>query len=401
MPDSLNPMNLPHQIPVFFLSGFLGAGKSTLLNELLADPFFSDTAIIINEFGDVAIDHLLVRQGETTISQVSTGCMCCTGTTDLRTTLFDMYSAAQSGLTPQFSRVIVEMSGLGDPAPLINALMIKQTNNLSLSDSTVDQAFQLSGFVTLYDIINGEISIERHFEALKQIAFADRIVLTKTDLAKDPATLSDIAALPQKLKAINPGAAIVDSQKTKISELFSPRNYSASDHGEDVEGWLALEDVLAAQAMQENANSHNKDTTHSRHASGIRTFSIIHDELIPEKRFKEFMTTLQTAAGPKLLRMKGIVGVTEDTEHPRIVHAVQHCISDPVRLASWPDPDRRTRLVFITNEIDPKPVHDLFSAIISGTAASSKREQINLRKMCKQYILRLLFLFKSERQEEM
>jgi G3E family GTPase len=394
-------MSLPDQIPVFFLSGFLGAGKSTLLNELLADPSFSDTAIIINEFGDVAIDHLLVRKGETAISQVSTGCMCCTGTTDLRTTLFDMYSAAQSGLTPQFSRVIVEMSGLGDPAPLINALMVEQTENPSLSDSTVDQAFHLSGFVTLYDIINGEISIERHFEALKQIAFADRIVLTKTDLAKDPATLSDIAVLPQMLKAINPGAAIVDRQKTNISELFSPRTYSASDHGEDVEGWLALEGVLAAQARQENANSHSKDTTHSRHASGIRSFSIVHDEPIPEKRFTEFMSTLQTAAGPKLLRMKGIIGVMEDTEHPRLVHAVQHCISGPVRLAAWPDQDRRTRLVFITNEIDPKPVYDLFSAIIGGTAASRSKARISLREMCKQFTSRLLFLFKSERRKEM
>ncbi|WP_053997806.1 CobW family GTP-binding protein [Ahrensia marina] len=394
-------MPISDRIPVFFLSGFLGAGKSTLLNELLVDPSFSDTAVIINEFGDVAIDHLLVRQGKTTISQVSTRCMCCTGTTDLRTTLFDMYSAAQSGLTPRFSRVIVEMSGLGDPAPLINALMVKKTDNLSLSDSTVNQAFQLSGFVTLYDIINGEISIERHFEALKQVAFADRIILTKTDLAKDPATLSDIAVLPQTLKAINPSAAIVDRQKTKISELFSPRTYSVSDRREDVEGWLALEDVLATQAMQENANSHSKDSTHSRHASGIRTFSIIHDEPIPEKRFTEFMSTLQTAAGPKLLRMKGIIGVTEDTEHPRLVHAVQHCISDPVRLAAWPDHDRRTRFVFITNEIDPKPVHDLFSAIIGGAAASRKREQINLCQACKQCILRLLFLFKSKRREEL
>jgi G3E family GTPase len=394
-------MPISDRIPVFFLSGFLGAGKSTLLNDLLADPSFSDTAIIINEFGDVAIDHLLVRQGETTISQVSTGCMCCTGTTDLRTTLFDLYSAAQSGLTPPFSRVIVEMSGLGDPAPLINALMVKKTDNLSLSDSTVNQAFQVSGFVTLYDIINGEISIERHFEALKQVAFADRIVLTKTDLAKDPATLSDIAALPQTLKEINPGAAIVDRQKTDIYELFSPRNYAASDRGEDVAGWLALEDVLAAQAMQETANTHHNDTSNSRHASGIRSFSIIHDELIPEKRFTEFMSTLQTAAGPKLLRMKGIVGVTEDAEHPRLVHAVQHYISDPVRLAAWPDHDRRTRLVFITNEIDPKPVHDLFSAIIGGTVASRSKARINLPKICKQYILRLLSFFNIKRRESM
>jgi hypothetical protein len=113
------------------------------------------------------------------------------------------------------------------------------------------------------------------------------------------------------------------------------------------------------------------------------------------------MSTLQTAAGPKLLRMKGIVGVTEDAEHPRLVHAVQHYISDPVRLAAWPDHDRRTRLVFITNEIDPKPVHDLFSAIIGGTVASRSKARINLPKICKQYILRLLSFFNIKRRESM
>ena len=349
---------------MFFLSGFLGSGKSTLLNEVLADPAFCDTAVIINEFGDVAIDHLLVRQGETAISQVSTGCLCCFGTTDIRTTLFDLYCAASDRLAPEFSRVIVELSGLGDPAPLVNALFANRHGAQNLSDKTVDRVFYLAGIVTLYDIISGELSIERHFEAMKQIAFADRIVLTKTDLAKHHVTLNDIAALSQKLGLLNPAAKIVDRRKADLAGLFSPRPYSLVERGEDVCGWLALETALAAEIRHAPApTGHGRP---SRHASGIRSFSIIHDAPVPEKRFFQFLSVLQQSAGQQLLRVKGIVGLEEDPECPRIIHAVQHSLSDPVRLTAWPDADRRTRLVFITSDIDPEPVRKLFSAVIGG-----------------------------------
>jgi len=228
----------------------------------------------------VAIDHLLVRQGETAIGQVSTGCLCCSGTTDIRATLFDLHCAASGNLAPAFSRVIVEMSGLGDPAPLVNALMADRHGAESLRDRTVDSIFYLAGFVTLYDIITGGISIDRHFEAVKQIAFADRIVLTKTDLAKDPATLSDIAGLPQELAQLNPAARIVDRRVAELASLFWPRPYSVIERGEDVAGWLALEAVLAADTPQ--AFSATATERPSRHAAGIRSFSIVHDAPIPE-----------------------------------------------------------------------------------------------------------------------
>ena len=355
-------MPLPERIPVFFLSGFLGAGKSTLLNGVLADPTFQDTAVIINEFGEVAIDHLLVRRGETTISQVSTGCLCCSGTTDIRATLFDLHCAASDGLAPDFSRVIVEMSGLGDPAPLVNALIGNSQGARSLRDETVDRVFFLAGFVTLYDIITGGISIERHFEALKQIAFADRIVLTKTDLAKDPATLSDIAAVPGELAQLNAAAMILDRREADLSDLFSPRPYSLIEQGEDVAGWLAMEAVLAADASHASEAPHTERLM--RHASGIRSFSIIRDAPVSEARFFQFLSVLRQSAGQNLLRVKGVVELEEEPGRPLIVHGVQHVMSDPVRLGAWPDDDRRTRLVFITSGIDPEPVRDLFSALI-------------------------------------
>lgn len=352
-------MTVPDRIPVILLSGFLGSGKSTLLNAFLQDPTVRDTAVIINEFGDVPVDHLLVRRGETTISQVSTGCLCCTGTSDLKKTLDDLHGASLEGLTSGFSRVIVEMSGLGDPAPLVNVL----------SSNANDPVFYLAGVVTLFDTLAGANSVEDHFEALKQIAFADRIVLTKTDLADDRETVAqDCATLSRDLRGLNAGAEILDRRTADLSTLFSPRPYAVVDRGEDVAGWLALEAALALEAG--HGVRPGEVGLSQRHSAGIRTFSIVNDTPLPEKRVHQFLDLLRNSAGHRLLRVKGIVATQECPDEPLIVHAVQHVVSDPVQLADWPDEDRRTRLVFITDGIDPQPVRDLFAAVIDAVPFS-------------------------------
>jgi G3E family GTPase len=360
-------MSLPDRIPVFLLSGFLGSGKSTLLNKLLGDPAFKDTAVIINEFGDVPIDHLLVRKGDTTISQVATGCLCCSGVTDLRSTLFDLHCAASGSLCAPFSRVIVEMSGLGDPAPLVNALMPVSDQRDTARDRTVDAVFHLSGFVTLYDIVTGPVSIENHFEGLKQIAFADRIVLTKTDLANDPATKAELAALPGELQQINPSALICDRRNVSLPELFTPRSYIAAGQSEEVAGWLALESVLAREP---DVHSTRPDLTGTRHGNGINTFSICHDAPVSKKRFQQFLAVLQNAAGPRLLRAKGIICIAESPDRPLIIHVVQHLAAAPVELTAWPDADRSTRMVFITNGIEADAIEEVFRTIIEGSSLS-------------------------------
>ncbi len=361
-------MMFPECIPVFLLSGFLGSGKSTLLNAFLNDPAVQDMAVIINEFGDVSVDHLLVRRGETTISQVSTGCLCCSDTTDIRKTLDDLLGAARDGFTGGISRVIVEMSGLGDPAPLVNALCVDKTAAHQGRSDAGHTEFYLAGVVTLFDTVAGERSVENHFEALKQIAFADRIVLTKTDLEGDPDNLVDTEALSRELRDINAIADIIDRRTVDLPTLFSPRPYAVVDRGEDVAGWLALE---AALALEAGHSSRTEDgNANLRHGSGIRTFSIVSDKPLSEKRFHQFFKILQNSAGHRLLRAKGIIATEDAPAEPLIVHAVQHIISDPVRLHAWPDDDHRTRLVFITDGIDPEPVRDLFTAVIDAGPAS-------------------------------
>lgn len=361
-------MDLPDRIPVFLLSGFLGSGKSTLLNAFLSDPGVRDTAVIINEFGDVPVDHLLVRQGETTISQVSTGCLCCSDTTDIRKTLGDLQNAVCEGVTEGFTRVIVEMSGLGDPAPLVNALSVDTAGIGQGVLEAEGPEFFLAGVVTLFDTVEGAGSVENHFEALKQIAFADRIVLTKTDVLRVPAGLQEIDLLSQDLRTLNASADIIDRRKTDFSTLFSPRPYAAIDQGEDVIGWLALEAALAHEAGHETRPDQNSGV--SRHGVGIRTFSIVRETPLSEERFHRFLALLQNSAGPQLLRVKGIIASKDRPEEPLIVHAVQHSVSDPVRLPAWPDGDRRTRLVFIMDGFDPGPVRELFAAVLNAAPLS-------------------------------
>lgn len=363
-------MTLPDNIPVFLLSGFLGSGKSTLLNQLLEDPAFHDTAIVINEFGDVPVDHLLVRQGETSISQVSTGCLCCSGSTDLTKTLFDLHFAAVNGHTGPFSRVIVEMSGLGDPAPLVNAITKSSGANRSMLDQSISNIFYLAGFVTLFDIINGADTLDNHFEALKQIAFADRIVLSKTDRLEAQSSVSQINNISTELSELNTSADIIDRKEVVLSELFIPRPYSTLKQGEDVAGWLALEEAISADPAQ-HAHDGQAQVSASRHSSAIRTFSIVREKPLIEKQFLQFLKVLQNSAGPRLLRVKGIVSTHEHPDQPLIIHAVQHIIADPVLLDTWPDEDRRTRLVFIMAGVDPQPVKDLFTAIVKTDEPSS------------------------------
>lgn len=352
--------------PVFVLTGFLGAGKSTLLNRVLRDPAFARTAIIINEFGDIALDHDLVRFGRSQIARTTTGCLCCTVGSDIRATLHDFHVLAAAG-EAVFDRVIVETTGLGDPAPLVNDLVPGGSPAIGLRDHIIARTFELAGVVALVDIVHGELAIENHFEAAKQIAFADRIVLTKCDLARDPASINDIETLKRKLATLNPSAHIRDgnAQGFDPASLFEPRTYVPAALGDDVTGWLALEDAIRAEATTPPHGQGN-EPTFDRHGGRIRTFALTRDEPIEPDAFRKFMGLMSTAAGPRLLRAKGLVHLAGDNARPRVIHAVQHVVHPTRILDHWPSEDHRTRLVFITDGVEPQSVRQLFEAALDN-----------------------------------
>ena len=335
------------------LTGFLGAGKTSLLNRLLKDDALADTAVIINEFGEIGLDHLLVEYVEGNVMLLSTGCLCCTVRGDLVTTLEQLLRGLDNGRM-NFRRVIVETTGLADPAPVLHTAMLHPY---------LVMRFRLDGVVTVVDAVNGAATLDAHTEAVKQVAVADRIVLTKTDLIDTPARREAAARLRARLASLNPAAPVLDAAagEATAARLIDCGLYDPSRKIPDVTRWLADEAYAAAH---DHGHHHHHDL--NRHDDRVRAFTLATDRAISSATLDMFLELVRAMHGPRLLRLKGIVKIAETPDTPLVIHGVQHVFHPPVTLAEWPSGDHRTRLVFIMFETAPQTISDLFDAFLGN-----------------------------------
>jgi G3E family GTPase len=336
-------------IPLTVLTGFLGAGKTTLLNRLLKDPALNQTAVIINEFGEIALDHLLVEYVGDNMVLLQSGCLCCTMRGDLVDALEQLLRDLDNRRCT-FNRVLLETTGLADPAPVLHTAM---------AHPYLVMRYRLDGVVTVVDAVNGETTLNEHAEAVKQAAVADRIVLTKTDLATGAQRDGIIA----RLRALNPAAAILDAAKAEATagRLLNCGLYDPERKIPDVKKWLA------AEAYADTHDDHHHHDV-NRHDAHIGAFVLTSDAAIPAGTLDMFLELLRATHGDKLLRIKGIVKLAEMPDTPVVVHGVQHVFHPTARLERWPDGDHRTRLVFITRDLPERTVRELFEAFIGNAA---------------------------------
>jgi G3E family GTPase len=324
------------RIPVNVLTGFLGSGKTTVLRHVLRSPAFADTAVLINEFGEVGLDHLLVGRLDETPMLLESGCICCSIRGDLSRAMRDLQTRRQRDEIPLFRRVIVETTGLADPVPILATVV---------SDLVLRRHFRLGNVIATVDAVHAERGLETHGELLKQAAVADRLLLTKIDLAPG----MQVERLLGMLRRVNPAAVVgvavngrVDPDLVLRQGIHDPETKMA-----EVQRWLQVQGDAGAAARP-------------GHATSVGSFVLTHDRPLDWSAFGLWLSLLVHRHGDRLLRVKGILDI-EDSATPVAVHAVQHLMHAPEHLPAWPTPARTSRLVFITDGLDGDRVQRSFS----------------------------------------
>ena len=320
------------------LTGFLGSGKTTLLNRLLQHPSLGDAAVLINEFGDVGIDHQLVETVDESPVLLSSGCLCCTIRDDLKQAIMEVHDKRARGIVPPYRRMIVETTGLADPAPILATLM---------NDVSLRYHYRLGTIVTTVDAVNGLDQLDRQEESLKQAAVADRIVLTKTDIAE----AETVETLRQRLDRINPSAELLVGQHgaVDVERVLRADVYDPTAKGREVQRWIE------AETAAPHAHGHAHDV--NRHDKNIHSFCLVHDEPVDWTAFGIWLTMLLHTHGENILRVKGLLNV-EGVETPVVINGVQHIIHPPMHLDAWPDGSRQSRVVFIVRGLERALIED-------------------------------------------
>ncbi|OLU22377.1 GTP-binding protein [Pseudomonas sp. PA15(2017)] len=346
-------------IPVTLLSGFLGSGKTTVLNHLLRQPALADTLVIINEYGEIALDHLLVKHSrEDLLMELSSGCLCCTIRGDLVQTLAEVGRELATGERRPLRRVLIETTGLADPAPIIHTLM---------THTQVASRYRLDGIVVTVDLAAGAVTLASQPEALKQVAVADVLLLTKGDLV----SAGEGEVVLARLQQLNPAAprwpapqGVVEAERLLDLGLFSSRG-----EGADVERWLnePAYRPLKQPVVPRHLGTSLRLPPANRHDGDIRSFCLSLDEPLADSELSDWLELLMSVAGSHILRVKGIVNI-QGRERPVVLHSVQHIFHPPVWLPAWPSADRRTRLVFITRGVEREVVEGILLALRGAVA---------------------------------
>jgi G3E family GTPase len=352
--------------PVSVLTGFLGSGKTTTLARLLKAPPFAGTVAIINEFGEIGLDHLLIETSEERFALLDNGCVCCTVRDDLVETLLRLAARADAGELPAFRRVVIETTGLADPAPILHALM---------ADERLARIYAIDGVVATVDAVNGLATLAAHAEAVKQVAVADRLLVTKTDLA------NETAPLLARLAALNPTAEIILTHDGDAPPARLVGAGLEASRGAEVVDWFQRAE-RAATPSRFRAEDHDGscadprcvDPRHGlRHGADISSFCVVIEAPVRWAAFKQWLEYLALLKGEDLLRFKGLVHIAEKPGTPVVVHGVQHVFHPPRELERWPSADRRTRLVFITRGIARSTIESTLSKFAEVDSADIRR----------------------------
>ncbi len=333
----------------------------------MRDPAMARTAVVVNEFGEIGLDHALAASSDDTIMVLENGCLCCTVFGDLVSTLNRLYHAREANEIPRFDHVVIETSGLADPAPLLQAF---------LSDPTLAGLYRIGAVVATVDAVNGPDTLDKHIESVRQAALADHILITKLDLLSEHAEARE-AELRERLKNLNPAAHIARAGDPALDAcaLLRSQGLDPADASADPRAWLNIE-AYERHGHGEHDDRNHACGHHGLHDRDIAAFSFIREQPIPREALRFLLEALQQNLGPNLLRVKGILHIAEEPSRPAVIQGAQHLLHNLSWLDRWPDHDRRSKLVFITQGYDRAQVEEMIAVldrVATRTAAARAR----------------------------
>ena len=364
MPAESLPAATKSRIPVTLVTGFLGSGKTTLINAALRSKELAKTVVVVNEFGEVGLDHQLFASSSDSVVVLENGCLCCTVRSDLVGTLNSLYHARQGGEVPTFDNVVIETSGLAEPGPVLQAF---------LSEPTLDGLYRVASVLTLVDAVNWPGTSEAHEESVRQVALADQIRVTKLDMiAGDRQNGS--ARMRLDLRRINPSAEIaeVDWSSAAVAKLLSSPGFDTADPQADPRPWLnvqAHQNTAHDQDFCDNDHDHHHHDhpphAHSHHLDnkGIENFVLTRENPLTREEVQFLLEGIAQNLGGGLLRVKGLVNIAEEPGRPAVIQGAQHLLHTMTWLDRWPDSDQRTRIVFITQGIPSGNLRDIIDLL--------------------------------------